>query len=269
MVVPLSRDWAEYAALRHRPVGDARDPLRPALLSTRLAPVPRMVGLDSHGAPYGAPSWPLTRVGSFGAASLRRCLSYKRRRAARPGERLDFWYGCPRRTSVAATPLSRLRRDDEPTGCCVTVEEAEVDAAGIQRLESAMTTPKDRHVLAARRHSGTDRPSTSTTFRPEACEPFVVEATPDPVRARLPRLNPEGVKAALEQQAPAKPERALAGNSRSPSWGRAPARLGLGSGDRFESFQGSSGPFKGRVQRREKGGKLQGKRANKGSFPLA
>jgi hypothetical protein len=41
------------------------------------------------------------------------------------------------------------------------------------------------------------------------------------------------------------------------------ALLGLGSGDRFEALWGGSGSFKGRVQRREKPARLQGKRSIK------
>jgi hypothetical protein len=39
--------------------------------------------------------------------------------------------------------------------------------------------------------------------------------------------------------------------------------LGMGFGDRLRDFQGTSGSFKGRVQRAEKPAKLQAKRATK------
>ena len=39
--------------------------------------------------------------------------------------------------------------------------------------------------------------------------------------------------------------------------------LGMGFGDRFGDFRGGSGSFKGRVQRADKPGEMQGKRASK------
>src|SRR5262245_58421612 len=39
--------------------------------------------------------------------------------------------------------------------------------------------------------------------------------------------------------------------------------LGMGFGDRFGDFRGGSGSFKGRVQRADKPGGMQGKRASK------
>jgi hypothetical protein len=39
--------------------------------------------------------------------------------------------------------------------------------------------------------------------------------------------------------------------------------LGMGFGDRFGDFRGGSGSFKGRVQRADKSGEMQGKRASK------
>ena len=45
--------------------------------------------------------------------------------------------------------------------------------------------------------------------------------------------------------------------------------LGLGSGDRFGEFRGGSGSLKGRVQRGEKPGELQGKRSTKRTCEIA
>jgi predicted nucleic acid-binding protein len=84
-------------------------------------------------------------------------------------------------------------------------EEAEVDAAEIERLEPAMTNdPKDRHVLAAAVAADSELIVTFDLgdFPPEACEPVGVEAThPDDFLLDLYDLNPEAVRAALEQQA--------------------------------------------------------------------
>jgi hypothetical protein len=84
-------------------------------------------------------------------------------------------------------------------------EEAEVDAAEIERLEPAMTNdPKDRHVLAAAVAADSELIVTFDIddFPPQACEPLGVEAThPDDFLLDLYDLNPEAVRAALEQQA--------------------------------------------------------------------
>jgi predicted nucleic acid-binding protein len=84
-------------------------------------------------------------------------------------------------------------------------EEAEVDAAEIERLEPAMTNHrKDRHVLAAAVAADSELIVTLDLddFPPEACEPLGVEAThPDDFLLDLHDLNPEAVRAALEQQA--------------------------------------------------------------------
>jgi len=84
-------------------------------------------------------------------------------------------------------------------------EEAEVDAAEIERLEPAMTNePKDRHVLAASVAADSELIATFDLddFPPRACEPLGVEAThPDDFLLDLHDLNPEAVRAALEQQA--------------------------------------------------------------------
>lgn len=84
-------------------------------------------------------------------------------------------------------------------------EEAEVDAAEIERLEPAMTNdPKDRHVLAAAVAADSELIITFNLddFPPEACDPLGVEAIhPDDFLLDLHDLNPEAVRAALEQQA--------------------------------------------------------------------
>jgi predicted nucleic acid-binding protein len=84
-------------------------------------------------------------------------------------------------------------------------EEAEVDAAEIERLEPAMTNDaKDRHVLAAAVAADSELIVTFDLddFPPEACEPLGVEAThPDDFLLDLRDLNPDSVRAALEQQA--------------------------------------------------------------------
>lgn len=84
-------------------------------------------------------------------------------------------------------------------------EEADVDLAEIERLEPAMTNdPKDRHVLAAAVASGSEVVVTFNLddFQDAACEPLGVEAVhPDDFLIDLHDLNPEGVRAALEQQA--------------------------------------------------------------------
>lgn len=84
-------------------------------------------------------------------------------------------------------------------------EEAEVDAAEIDRLEPAMTNdPKDRHVLAAAVAAGSELIVTFNLddFPAEACEPLGVEAIhPDDFLLDLYDLSPDGVRAALEQQA--------------------------------------------------------------------
>jgi hypothetical protein len=84
-------------------------------------------------------------------------------------------------------------------------EEAEVDAAEIERLEPAMANDrKDRHVLAAAVAADSELIVTFDLddFPPEACEPLGVEAThPDDFLLDLHDLNPDGVRAALEQQA--------------------------------------------------------------------
>jgi predicted nucleic acid-binding protein len=86
-----------------------------------------------------------------------------------------------------------------------TFEEAEVDPEEIERLEPAMTNdPKDRHVLAAAVAADSELIVTFdiSDFPPEACEPLGVEAThPDDFLLDLHDLNPEAVRAALEQQA--------------------------------------------------------------------
>jgi len=84
-------------------------------------------------------------------------------------------------------------------------EEAEVDAADIERLEPAMTNdPKDRHVLAAAVAADSELIVTLDLddFPPAACEPLGVEAIhPDQFLLDLYDLNPEAVRAALEEQA--------------------------------------------------------------------
>jgi predicted nucleic acid-binding protein len=84
-------------------------------------------------------------------------------------------------------------------------EEAEVDAAEIERLEPAMTNDeKDRHVLAAAVAADSELIVTFDLddFPSHACEPVGVEAThPDDFLLDLYDLNPEAVRAALEQQA--------------------------------------------------------------------
>lgn len=86
-----------------------------------------------------------------------------------------------------------------------TFEEAEVDAAEIERLEPAMTNDeKDRHVLAAAVAADSELIVTLDLddFPPQACEPLGVEAThPDDFLLDLYDLDPEAVRAALEQQA--------------------------------------------------------------------
>lgn len=84
-------------------------------------------------------------------------------------------------------------------------EEAEVDPAEIERLEPAMTNdPKDRHVLAAAVAADSELIVTFDLddFPPEACDPVGVEAIhPDDFLLDLYDLDPEAVRAALEQQA--------------------------------------------------------------------
>jgi predicted nucleic acid-binding protein len=84
-------------------------------------------------------------------------------------------------------------------------EEAEVDPAEIERLEPAMTNhPKDGHVLAAAVAADSELIVTFNLadFPPEACEPVGVEAIhPDEFLLDLHDLNPDAVRAALEQQA--------------------------------------------------------------------
>jgi hypothetical protein len=84
-------------------------------------------------------------------------------------------------------------------------EEAEIDAAEIDRLEPGMTNdPRDRHVLAAAVAAGSELIVTFNLddFPAEACEPLGVGAIhPDDFILDLHDLNPEAVHAALEQQA--------------------------------------------------------------------
>lgn len=84
-------------------------------------------------------------------------------------------------------------------------EEAEVEAAEIERLEPAMTNDeKDRHVLAAAVAADSELIVTFDLddFLPQACEPVAVEAThPDDFLLDLYDLNPDAVRAALDQQA--------------------------------------------------------------------
>jgi len=84
-------------------------------------------------------------------------------------------------------------------------EEAEVDAADVDRLEQAMTNdPKDRHVLAAAVAADSELIVTLDLdgFPPQACEPLGVEAIhPDEFLLDLHDLDPQAVRAALEQQA--------------------------------------------------------------------
>lgn len=84
-------------------------------------------------------------------------------------------------------------------------EEAEVDAAEIERLEPAMTNdPKDWHVLAVAVAADSQLIVTFDLddFPPQACEPLGVEAThPDDFLLDLHDLNPDAVRAALQQQA--------------------------------------------------------------------
>lgn len=80
-------------------------------------------------------------------------------------------------------------------------EEAEVDAAEIERLEPAMTNdPKDRHVLAAAVAADSELIVTLDLddFPPSACEPLGVEAIhADQLPVNLHDLNPKAVRAAL------------------------------------------------------------------------
>jgi predicted nucleic acid-binding protein len=84
-------------------------------------------------------------------------------------------------------------------------EEAEIDAAEIKRLEPAMTNDeKDRHVLAAAVASDSELIVTFDLddFPPEACEAVGVDAIhPDEFLLDLHDLNPDAVRAALQQQA--------------------------------------------------------------------
>jgi predicted nucleic acid-binding protein len=84
-------------------------------------------------------------------------------------------------------------------------EESEVDPAEVDRLEPAMSNDeKDRHVLAAAVAAGSELIVTFDLddFPPLACEPLGVEAThPDDFLLDLHDLNPDAVRAALEQQA--------------------------------------------------------------------
>jgi predicted nucleic acid-binding protein len=84
-------------------------------------------------------------------------------------------------------------------------EEAEVDRDEIERLEPAMTNdPKDRHVLAAAVAADSELIVTFDLddFPVAACEPVGVEAIhPDQFLLDLHDLDPEAVRAALEQQA--------------------------------------------------------------------
>lgn len=84
-------------------------------------------------------------------------------------------------------------------------EEAEVDEAEIARLEPAMTNdPDDRHVLATAVAADSELIVTFNLadFPSDACEPVGVEARhPDDFLLDLLDLAPDGVRAALEQQA--------------------------------------------------------------------
>lgn len=84
-------------------------------------------------------------------------------------------------------------------------EEAEADAAEIERLEPAMTNdPKDRHVLGAAVAADSELIVTFDLddFPTAACEPFGVEAIhPDDFLLDLHDLDPDAVRASLEQQA--------------------------------------------------------------------
>ena len=84
-------------------------------------------------------------------------------------------------------------------------EEAEVDPDEIERLEPAMTNDtKDRHVLAAAVAADSELIVTFDLddFPVAACEPVGVEAIhPDQFLLDLHDLDPEAVRAALEQQA--------------------------------------------------------------------
>lgn len=84
-------------------------------------------------------------------------------------------------------------------------EEAEVDEAEIARLEPAMTNDLgDRHVLATAVAADSELIVTSNLahFPSDACEPVGVEARhPDEFLLDLLDLAPEGVRAALEEQA--------------------------------------------------------------------
>jgi predicted nucleic acid-binding protein len=86
-----------------------------------------------------------------------------------------------------------------------TFEEAEVDAAEIERLEPAMANdPKDRHVLAAAVAAESELIVTFNLddFPTEACEAVGVEAIhPDEFLLDLNDLAPAAVRAALDQQA--------------------------------------------------------------------
>jgi 8-oxo-dGTP pyrophosphatase MutT (NUDIX family) len=103
-----------------------------------------------------------------------------------------------------ASDHRRTGRADE-TAMREACEEAEVDAAEIDRLEPAMTNDEqDRHVLAAAVAADAELIVTFDLddFPPEACEPFGVEAIhPDDFLLDLHDLNPDAVRAALHQQA--------------------------------------------------------------------
>jgi hypothetical protein len=82
---------------------------------------------------------------------------------------------------------------------------AEVSSRAIARLEPTMTNhPKDRHVLAAAVASPAHVVVTFNLrdFPSDACEPFGIEARdPDTFLVYLYGLNPELVRAAIEEQA--------------------------------------------------------------------
>lgn len=109
------------------------------------------------------------------------------------------------RRNLAKRQISKEQADRLATAMRAAFEEAEIDAAEIERLEPDMTNdPKDRHVLAAAVAAGSELIITFNLddFPAAACEPFGVAAIhPDDFLIDLHDLTPDSVRAALEQQA--------------------------------------------------------------------
>lgn len=109
------------------------------------------------------------------------------------------------RTSLVERQITHEQADRLIAAMRGAFEEADVDASEIERLEPAMTNDeKDRHVLAAAVAAGSELIVTFNLddFPAQACEPVGVEAVhPDQFLIDLHDLNPDGVRAALEQQA--------------------------------------------------------------------